>query len=330
MKAIQITEETGPDSALQLVEAPEPEASHMLTPGEGVLVEVHAAGVSFPELLQTRGEYQMKPPLPFIPGSEVGGVVISAPDGAAVKPGDRVAAFCALGGWAETAVAPEYFTFPLGPDLDFAQGAALVLNYHTAYFSLRVRGRLKEAETVLVHGGAGGVGTASVQVARGLGAKTIATVSTEEKREVAERAGADHVVMIGEGWKDEVLELSGGGVDMVLDPVGGDRFLDSLRSLAEDGRLVVVGFTGGSIPEVRVNRLLLKNTEVIGAGWGAYVMGKPDMNREIGAAVSRLVEAGKVRPLIGQRFPLADAAQALHTLDERRAVGKVVLDVRPT
>ena len=329
MRAIQITEESGPDSALELVEAPEPEASHMLTPGEGVLVEVHAAGVSFPELLQTRGEYQMKPPLPFIPGSEVGGVVISAPDGAAVKPGDRVAAFCALGGWAETAVAPEYFTFPLGPDLDFAQGAALVLNYHTAYFSLRVRGRLKEGETVLVHGGAGGVGTASVQVARGLGAKTIATVSTEEKREVAERAGADHVVMIGEGWKDEVLELSGGGVDMVLDPVGGDRFLDSLRSLAEDGRLVVVGFTGGSIPEVRVNRLLLKNTEVIGAGWGAYVMGKPDMNREIGAAVSRLVEAGKVRPLIGQRFPLADAAQALHTLDERRAVGKVVLDVRP-
>jgi NADPH2:quinone reductase len=326
---MQITDETGPDSALQLVELPEPEASHMLTPGSGVLVEVHVAGVSFPELLQTRGEYQMKPPLPFVPGSEVGGVVISAPDGAAVAPGDRVAAFCMLGGWAETAVAPEYFTFPLGPELDFAQGAALVLNYHTAYFSLRVRGRLKDGETVLVHGAAGGVGTASLQVARGLGAKTIATVSTEEKRKVAEEAGADHVVMIGDGWKDEVLELSEGGVDMVLDPVGGDRFLDSLRSLGEDGRLVVVGFTGGSIPEVRVNRLLLKNTEVIGAGWGAYVMGKPDMNREIGAAVARLIDAGVVRPLIGQRYPLEDAAQALHTLDERRAVGKVVLDVRP-
>jgi NADPH2:quinone reductase len=329
MRAMQITEETGPDSALALVDLPEPEPSHMLTPGSGVLVEVHVAGVSFPELLQTRGEYQMKPPLPFVPGSEVGGVVISAPDGAAVAPGDRVAAFCMLGGWAETAVAPDYFTFPLGPELDFAQGAALVLNYHTAYFSLRVRGRLKDGETVLVHGAAGGVGTASLQVARGLGAKTIATVSTEEKRKVAEEAGADHVVTIGEGWKDEVLELSQGGVDMVLDPVGGDRFLDSLRSLGEDGRLVVVGFTGGSIPEVRVNRLLLKNTEVIGAGWGAYVLGKPDMNREIGAAVGRLIDAGVVRPLIGQRFPLEDAAQALHTLDERRAVGKVVLDVRP-
>ena len=134
--------------------------------------------------------------------------------------------------------------------------------------------------------------------------------------------------MIADGWKDEVMERSGGGVDMVLDPVGGDRFTDSLRSLREDGRLVVVGFTGGSIPEVRVNRLLLENTEVIGAGWGAYVMGKPDLNREIGAAIGRLIDAGFVRPLVGQRFPLEHAAEALHTLDERRAVGKVVLDVR--
>ncbi len=328
MRAIQIVNEEGPDKALELVDLPEPEPSHMMTPGSGVLVEVHAAGVSFPELLQTRGEYQMKPPLPFVPGSEVGGVVISAPEGAAVKEGDRVAAFGMLGGWAETAVAPEYFTFPLPPELDFAQGAALVLNYHTAYFALRLRGRLKEGETVLVHGAAGGVGTASLQVARGLGAKTIATVSSEEKKKVAEEAGADHVVMVADGWKDEVVELSGGGVELVLDPVGGDRFLDSLRSLREEGRVVVVGFTGGSIPEVRVNRLLLKNTEVIGAGWGAYVLSKPDLNREIGAAIGRLIDAGVVRPLVGQRFGLEQAAEALHTLDERRALGKVVLDVR--
>jgi NADPH2:quinone reductase len=329
MRAIQIVNEDGPDNALALVELPEPEPSHMLTPGSGVLVEVHVAGVSFPELLQSRGQYQMKPPLPYVPGSEVGGVVISAPAGAAVQAGDRVAAFCALGGWAETTVAPEYFTFALPEDLDFAQGAALVLNYHTAYFCLKTRGRLAAGETVLVHGAAGGVGTASLQVARGLGAKTIATVSTEAKRAVAEAAGADHVVMIREGWKDEVIELSGGGVNMVLDPVGGDRFLDSLRSLAEDGRLVVVGFTGGAIPEVKVNRLLLKNTEVIGAGWGAYVMGKPDLNRQIGAAIDEMIKAGTVKPVIGQRFALEDAAKALHTLDERQAVGKVVLDVRP-
>jgi NADPH:quinone reductase len=328
MRAIQIVEESGPDSALALVDLPEPEPSHMLTPGAGVLVEVHAAGVSFPELLQTRGQYQMKPPLPFVPGSEVGGVVISAPEGASVKPGDRVAAFCALGGFAETAVAPEFFTFALAPELDFAQGAALILNYHTAYFALLLRGRLARGETVLVHGAAGGVGTASLQVAKGLGANTIALVSSVAKRAVAEEAGADHTLLLGDGWKDEVLEISGGGVDMVLDPVGGDRFTDSLRSLREDGRLVVVGFTGGSIPEVRVNRLLLRNTEVVGAGWGAYVMGKPDLNREIGAAVNGMVDAGFIRPIVGERFPLERAAEALKTLDERRATGKIVLDVR--
>src|SRR5215218_4550779 len=176
MRALQITELSGPRSALAEVELPEPEASHMLTPGSGVVIDVHVAGVSFPEVLQTRGEYQLKPPLPFVPGSEVAGVVRSAPDGASVSPGDRVAAFCALGGFAEVAVAPEFLTFPLPDALDFAQGAALVLNYHTAYFALRLRGRLAEGETVLVHGAAGGVGTASIQVARGLGARAIAVV----------------------------------------------------------------------------------------------------------------------------------------------------------
>jgi NADPH:quinone reductase len=329
MRAIQIVAETGPDSALELVEIPEPEPSHMLTPGSGVIVDVHVAGVSFPELLQSRGQYQMKPPLPYVPGSEVGGVVRSAPEGASVKAGDRVAAFCALGGFAETVVAPEFFTFALSPELDFAQGAALVLNYHTAYFALVMRGRLRAGETVLVHGAAGGVGTACLQVAKGVGARTIALVSSEAKREVALQAGADEVVLLSESWKDEVVELSGGGVDLVLDPVGGDRFTDSLRSLREDGRLVVVGFTGGSIPEVKVNRLLLRNTEVVGAGWGAYVMAKPDLNREIGAAVNALVDGGFVRPIVGQRFALEQAADALKTLDERRATGKVVLDVRP-
>ena len=330
MRAIQIVEETGPDSGLALVELPEPEPSHMLTPGSGVVVEVHAAGVSFPELLQTRGLYQLKPPLPFVPGSEVGGVVLSAPEGASVKAGDRVAAFCALGGFAETAVAPEFFTFALSPKLDFAQGAALILNYHTAYFALHLRGRLKPGETVLVHGAAGGVGTATLQVAKALGAKTIAIVSTEAKRAVAEAAGADETVLLGESWKDEVLERSGGGVDVVLDPVGGDRFTDSLRSLREGGRLVVVGFTGGSIPEVRVNRLLLKNTEVVGAGWGAYAMARPELNREIGAAINRMVEEGFVSPPIGERFPLERAADALKALEERRATGKIVLNVRPS
>jgi NADPH:quinone reductase len=327
MRAIQIAELTGPDTALKLADVPEPEASHPLTPGRGVLVEVHAAGVSFPEVLQSRGEYQIKPPLPFVPGSEVGGVVRSAPEDARVKAGDRVAAFCVLGGFAEVAVAPEYFCFELPEPLDFGQGAALVLNYHTAYFALKLRGRLSEGEWVLVQGAAGGVGTASLQVARGLGARTIAVVSTDEKERVARDAGADHVVRSDGPWKDEARELSGGGVDLVLDPVGGDRFTDNLRSLRETGRVVVVGFTGGSIPEVRVNRLLLNNTEVIGAGWGAYIIPKPEDTARIGAELAAMIDRGVVRPIVGARFPLERASEALKLIDERGATGKVVLDV---
>ena len=328
MKAVQIVELTGPRTALRLQDVPEPEPVHPMTPGEGVVVDVHAAGVSFPEVLQTRGEYQVKPDVPFTPGSEVGGVVRSAPDGAAVKAGDRVAAFCLTGGWAEVAVAPAFFTFKLPDALDFAEGAGLVLNYHTAYFSLVTRGRFIEGETVLVHGAAGGVGTATLQIAKGLGAKTIAVVSTDDKERVAREAGADEVVRSDGPWKDQAKEISGGGVDVVIDPVGGDRFTDSLRSLREDGRVVVVGFTGGSIPEVRVNRLLLANTEVIGAGWGNYVLRKPKLNQEIAGAIDRLIEQGFVRPVVGARFPLEQAADALELIDGRGATGKVVLDVQ--
>jgi NADPH2:quinone reductase len=327
MKTVQIVELTGPESALRTAEAPEPDSAHPLTPDEGVLIEVHAAGVSFPELLQTRGLYQLKPPLPFVPGSEVGGVVLSAPPGASVKEGDRVAAFCGLGGFAQRVVAPAFFAFPLPPALDFAQGAALILNYHTAYFSLLTRGRLREGETVLVHGAAGGVGTAALQVARGLGARTIAVVSSDEKQRVAEEAGADHVVRSDGPWKDEAKAISDGGVDVVLDPVGGDRFTDSLRSLRENGRVVVVGFTAGSIPEVRVNRLLLNNTEVVGAGWGHWAMSHPEETGEIGAALQEMIERGVVAPIVGARFPLEQAAEAVLALERREALGKVVLDL---
>jgi NADPH2:quinone reductase len=328
MRAIQIVDLTGPASALALLDAPEPPAppAHPLTPGEGVLIDVHAAGVSFPEVLQTRGSYQLKPPLPFIPGSEVAGVVRAASANAGVNVGERVAAFCALGAFAERAVAPPFLTFPLPAALDFAQGAGLILNYHTAYFALHLRGRLRAGETVLVHGAAGGVGTATLQVARGLGARTLAVVSSEEKAQIARDAGADEVLRADGPWKDEAQAL--GGVDVVLDPVGGERFTDSLRCLRENGRLVVVGFTGGAIPEVKVNRLLLNNVEVVGAGWGAYALAKPELCREIGQALANLIEQGFVRPLVGARFPLERAAEALRAIDERQATGKVVLDVR--
>jgi NADPH2:quinone reductase len=298
----------------------------MLTPGEGVVIDVHAAAVSFPDVLQSRGLYQFKPDMPFVPGAEVAGVVRSAPDGAGVAPGDRVMAFTGLGGMAEVAVAPAFMTFHLPEALDFAQGAAVILNYHTAYFALKLRGRLREGEKVLVHGAAGGVGTATLQVAKGLGAGTIAVVSSDEKEQVAREAGADDVVRSDAPWREQVVERTG-GVDVVLDPVGGDRFTDSLRSLRENGRVVVVGFTGGSIPEVKVNRLLLRNTEVVGAGWGAYAMAKPDLNREIGEAIDRMIVDGVVRPVVGARLPLERAADAMRLIEERNATGKVVLDI---
>ena len=204
-----------------------------------------------------------------------------------------------------------------------------MLNYHTAYFALVTRGQLHEGETVLVHGGAGGVGTATIQVAKGLGARTIAVVSTDEKEAVAREAGADHVVRSDGPWKDEAKELSGGGVDIVLDPVGGDRFTDSLRSLREGGRALVVGFAGGGIPEVKVNRLLLNNISVVGAGWGAYWSSKPGFLGDVGSALDPLIEDGYIRPIVGARFPLEQAGEALKLLDSRGATGKVVLDVRP-
>jgi NADPH2:quinone reductase len=326
MRAVEIAELGGPE-ALTAVDAPDPAANHFLTPGEGVLIDVKAAAVSFPDVLQSRGLYQFKPELPFVPGAEVAGVVAEASDGSGFEPGDRVAAMTMLGGMAERAAAPASLTFKLHDQLDFAQGAALVLNYHTAYFALKLRGRMQEGESVLVHGAAGGVGTATIQVAKGLGGRAIAVVSTDEKERVARDAGADDVVRSDGPWREQVQEMTGGGVDLVLDPVGGDRFTDSLRSLAENGRLLVVGFTGGDIPEVKVNRLLLKNIEVVGAGWGAYVLSKPHLTREVGEKLDAMIDSGVVRPVVGARFPLEQAADAMRLIDERRALGKVVLEV---
>jgi NADPH2:quinone reductase len=326
VRALQIAELDGPD-ALSVVDLPEPAANHFLTPDQGVLIDVKAAAVSFPDVLQSRGLYQFKPDLPFVPGAEVAGVVAEASPDSGVEAGDRVAAMTMLGGMAQRVAAPAPLTFKLPDQLDFAEGAALILNYHTAYFALKLRGRLREGERVLVHGAAGGLGTACLQVAKALGASTVAVVSTEEKEQVAREAGADDAVRSDGPWREQVQEITGGGVDVVIDPVGGDRFKDSLRSLREEGRLVVVGFTSGSIPEVKVNRLLLNNVDVVGAGWGAYVLSKPELSRRIGAELDTMIAAGAVRPVVGARFPLDRAADAMRLIEERGALGKVVLEV---
>jgi NADPH2:quinone reductase len=293
-----------------------------------VLIDVKTSGVSFPELLFTYGRYQVRPELPFVPGVEVAGTVLRAPSGSGFAVGDRVCAFTHFGGWAEQAEAAVNLTFKLNPALDLAAGAALVMNYHTAYHCLAVRGRTQAGEWVLVHGAAGGLGTAGIQVAIGLGARVIAVVSTEAKAEVARAAGADQVIIFGDEWLSETRELTDDhGIDVVFDVVGGPRFLDSLRSLAPGGRLVVVGFADGEIPEVRTNRLLMTNTEVVGAAWGHWVECFPDSALPAGRAIDAMVDAGVIHPVVGHRFGLAEIGEALRTLERRDAIGKVILEL---
>jgi NADPH2:quinone reductase len=323
VRAVQIQTLDGP-AALRVVEVDEPAVG-----GEQVVIDVHSAGVTFPEVLQSRGKYQIQPPLPFVPGSEVAGIVRYAPEGGAVREGDRVAAFNGSAGYAEVVAADPRMVFPLPDRLSFAQGAALPMNYLTVHFGLVHRGRLSEGETVLVHGAAGGIGTAAVQLAAALGNRVIAVTSSEAKTETARAAGATDVVL-AEGFREQVAELTGGrGVDIVVDPVGGDRFTDSLRSLAVEGRLLVIGFTGGEIPTVKVNRLLLNNISVVGVGWGAFWMNRGlEYLQEQWADLLPLLEAGKLDPVLGAQFPLEEATQALEELDQRRAQGKVLLTVR--
>jgi NADPH2:quinone reductase len=320
VRAVQVSELDGPDAA-RVVDVDEPKVEGAMT------IEVHAAGISFPDVLMTRGLYQYKPEPPFILGSEAAGVVISTPDGSGFSEGDRVASMTLGGTFAERAAVMPQMTFALPDELSFEEGAAYVLNYHTAHFGLLRRGRLEEGETLLVHGAAGGVGTAAIQVAKAVRARVIGVVSTDEKERVAREAGADEVVRSDGAWKDEAKELSGGGVDVVFDPVGGDRFLDSVRSLRDEGRLVVIGFTEGSIPSIAVNRLLLRNVSVVGAGWGAFAIPRPEYAREVAADLDRMVSEGHVKPIIGKTYALDEVPQALRDIDERRALGKLVLDV---
>ncbi|KQX74619.1 NADPH:quinone oxidoreductase family protein [Aeromicrobium sp. Root472D3] len=317
MKAIQITSLDGPE-AIELRDVPDPVAGP-----DQVLIRVHAAGVAFPEVLQSRGLYQMKPGLPFTPGAEIAGEVVTAPEGSGLEAGDRVAALCLLGGFAELAVAPVTETFPLPDAVSYEQGASVIFNYGTAYFALVERGKLQPGESVLVHGAAGGIGTAAIQVAKAFGAgRVVAVTSTAEKGAVALEAGADEFVL-ADGFKDSVV--AGGKVDVVVDPVGGDRFTDSLRSLKDDGRVLVIGFTAGEIPTVKVNRLLLNNVSVVGVGWGAYVLQRPGHIATEWAAMEPHLASGALSPVVGPTFPLAEASKALLTLDERRATGKVLL-----
>jgi NADPH:quinone reductase len=319
MRAVRVTRTDGPQ-AVEVAEVPDP------VPGPGeVLIEVRAAGVNFPDLLLTQNLYQYKPELPFTLGGEVAGIVRQAPEGSEYAPGDRVTASTTTGGFAELAVAPLLNTFPLPDSVPFDKGAALPMNYLTMTFALQLRGQLQKGETVLVQGAAGGIGTASIQLAKAMGARVISVVSSQEKADFVKSVGSDEAVL-AEGFKDAVKELTGGkGVDMVVDPVGGDRFTDSLRSLAPLGRLLVIGFTAGDIPTVKVNRLLLNNIDVRGVGWGAFAIPREGYFREEWDRLLPFLGGGVVDPPIGGRFPLEKAGEAVAALGERAVLGKNIV-----
>jgi NADPH2:quinone reductase len=322
MRAVQVTRLDGP-GGIEVSDVEEPT-------GDGIVVDVHAAGAAFPDALLTRGLYQYRPEPPFVLGSEIAGVVRSAPNNAHIRAGDRVVGLTMLtGGMAEVAILQPDRAFKLPDNVTFEAGAGVLFNDLTVYFALSVRGRLRQGETVLVHGAAGGIGTSALRLASVLGAsRTIAVVSTEEKGQIATAAGATDVVL-AEGFKDAVNELTGGrGVDVVVDPVGGDRFTDSLRSLVPGGRLLVVGFTGGEIPTVKVNRLLLNNIDLVGVGWGAWTLTHPDALAEQWAAVGPLLGSGQLHPPEPVVYPLDEAAAAVASLENRTAKGKVVLRLR--
>jgi NADPH2:quinone reductase len=331
---VEWTEVAEPAGSAEPADSGEPAA------GGGVVIDVAAAGVSFADLLQTRGAYQMRVALPYTPGMDAAGVVRSCAPGAGFRPGQRVAVLVPHGCWQEVINVPGERVLPLPDGMSFEAGAAAPLNYLTGLFALVRRGRAQAGETLLVHGAAGGVGTAAVQLGKALGLRTIAVAGDEAKREFALRCGADHAVLSdgrqgdekqgagqqGAGWLAAVRDLVGErAIDIVLDPVGSDRMTDSLRSLAPEGRLLVLGFAGGEIPVVKVNRLLLGNTGVLGVASREFFERHPALVTELWGQLLELRQTGALADPPVEAYPFADARGALRAISDRRALGKVVL-----
>jgi NADPH2:quinone reductase len=295
-----------------------------------LLVEVHAAGLGFRDVLIVEGAYQIRPDVPFVPGGELAGIVREAPAGSRVRPGDRVAAATGVGGaLCEFAVADPRWVLRLPDDYSFAAGAAIMINYTTAWFALDRCG-VGPGHTVLIQGAAGGVGTATIELARAAGATCIAIVSTDAKHQAVRRLGAEHVVRTTDPWLETVRTITARrGVDAVIDMVGGDRFTDSVRSLATGGQLAVVGFAGGSIPELKLNRLLLRSASIHGIELSAYSATYPHTGVRAMDELERLLRDGAVNPLIGVVERFDRAAEALRIVKERRVLGKAVVAVKP-
>lgn len=321
MRAVRCHELTGPE-ALRVDELPEP----VPTDGE-VLIDVRAAGVNFPDVLITEGKYQFKPDPPFIPGGEVAGVVKAVGRGVtSVTPGDRVAATMLFGAFAERVLAPEAAVAKLPESVAFETGAAVLLTYATTMHALVDRASLAKGEKLLVLGAAGGVGIAAVEIGKCMGAHVIAAASSEAKLAFCREHGADAGIdYASESLKDRAKALSGGGVDVVYDPVGGDYTEQALRAMAWAGRHLVVGFAAGPIPKIPTNLLLLKSCQLVGVFWGQFAMRDPERNRAHVAQVLTWLGEGRIRPHVDAVLPFTSAGEALRRLSRRQVKGKIVL-----
>ncbi len=323
MRAFRLHSYDGP-AGLRLDEISEPTGDDATA-----VVEVRAIGINFPDLLLTKGQYQRKPDTPFTPGCEVAGVIRWAPEGSGWSAGDRVMAFIWDGSYAESVAIPVRSLVAIPDDMGFDIAAGLVVNHHTVHFALARRGQVQPGEHVLVMGAGGGIGSAAVQVAKGLGARVIAGVAGDHEVPVAKESGADDVIILERGFAAQVRGLTDDdGVDAILDPLGDWLFDEAVRALASEGRILVVGFAAGDIPSLRTNRLLLRNVSAVGVAWGATLDKDPDLLAWGAAALHRMYADGSVRPHIGERFSFEEIPVALQRLDAHDVRGKAIIEVR--
>jgi NADPH2:quinone reductase len=325
MKAV-LCKTLGParDLVLEDVASPVPKKNE-------ILLDVQAAGVNFPDTLIIEGKYQFQPPLPFSPGGEAAGVVAAVGERAGTfKVGDRVMALTGWGAFAEQVAVPFYNVMPIPEHMDFATAAAFGMTYGTSMHALKQRGQLQAGETLLVLGASGGVGLAAVEIGKAMGARVIAAASSAEKLAVAKAAGADELIDYSQAsLKEEIKRLTGGqGVDVIYDPVGGELFDQAVRGLAWQGRLLVVGFASGAIPQMAANLVLLKGAAVLGVFWGAFAQRQPEDNAANFRQLFAWHAEGKLKPLVSKTYPLAEAGAAIEELGQRRAVGKLVVLAR--
>lgn len=325
MKAV-LCKSYGPPENLSLEEVDDPK------PGAGeVLIETHASGLNFPDVLQIQGKYQFQPPFPFTPGAEVAGIIReTGPEVDKVSVGDRVMAMVGVGGMAEQVVTGADSVLTMPDSMDMATAAGFMMIYGTSYHALKQRADIQPGETLLVLGASGGVGISAVDLGKVMGARVIAAASTDEKLEVAKKAGADELVNYGDGQlKDKVKALTGGaGADVIYDPVGGELFDQAVRCINWKGRILVIGFASGTIPKYPINLCLLKGCQLVGVFWGSFTRREIEVHEQNCKELFALYTDGKIKPYISETLPLERYADALNLFVNRKATGKVVLGIR--